>query len=140
MTPPSIAAILAERPDHGLGLPVDDGEQHAGCPVGNPPALLPLLYCPNIETETVGELLSAQPQPLTQGYDPLGRGIVDDPARQARLPANMVEDLAQSSLDLTSEPGALRRHRPEVSFLIAATSRDSALVSAGVRSSRFAFA
>ena len=38
-TPLALAAILAERLDHGLGIPVDDRQQHAGRPVGNPASL-----------------------------------------------------------------------------------------------------
>lgn len=130
-TRPSVVTFLAERPDHGLGVPVDDGEQHPSCPVGNTPTLFPLLNSPHVETEAFGELLTAQPKPLAEG---------DNPAWQLRLAADMGENLAQRRFDLTSELGAFTRHWPVVPFLIAATRRASALVSAGVRSSRSAFA
>ena len=139
-TRPSVVAILAERPDHASGVPVDDGEQHPSCPVGNTASLFPLLKSPHVETEAVGELLTAQPKPLAKGDDPASGGIVDDPAWQLRLAADMSEDFAQRSFNLASELGAFRRHCPVVPFLIAATRRASALVSAGVRSSRSAFA
>ena len=73
-------AIVAERPDHGLGVPVNDGEQHPSCPVGNTASPFPLLKSPHVETEAVGELLTAQPKSLAQRNNPAGGGIVDDPA------------------------------------------------------------
>ena len=99
----SIVAILAKCPDHGLRVTADDGQQHPGCPIGNAPALFPFLKSPHVETEAIGELLPAQPQPLAQPDDPAGDGIVDDPTRQTRLAANMGENLAQSRFDLTSD-------------------------------------
>ncbi len=119
---------------------INDGQQHTGCPIGNAPPLFPFLKSPHIETETISELLPAQPQPPAERDNPAGGGIVDDPTRQTRLAANMGEHLAQSRFDLTSEVGAFYRHFPWYSFLIAATRRVNALVSAGVSSSRSAFA
>ncbi|MDE0435640.1 MAG: hypothetical protein OXH92_16670 [Bryobacterales bacterium] len=69
---------------------------------------------------------------------PSGR-IVDRPAWQPRLGADMGENLAQCRFDLPPEFSAFRHHRPGVPFLIAVTSRDSALESADVWSSRSAF-
>ena len=40
LTGPSIASSLAKRPDRRLGLPVDDGEQHARRPFRNAPGAL----------------------------------------------------------------------------------------------------
>ena len=108
---PPIAAILAQCPDHSLGVTIDDGQQHPGCPIGNAPALFPFLNSPHIETEAIGELLPAQPQPLAERDNPAGGGIVDDPTRQTRLAANMGQNLAQSRFDLTSEVGAFHRHQ-----------------------------
>ena len=65
MTLPSLAAILAKRPDYSLRVTIDYGQQHPGYPIGNAPALFPLLKSPHIETEAIGELLPAQPHPLT---------------------------------------------------------------------------
>ena len=56
MTSLSAVAILAERLDHGLGVPVDDRQQNAGRPVRNTASLLPLLKRTGIETEAVGPL------------------------------------------------------------------------------------
>ena len=106
----SAVAILAEHLDHGLRVPVDDRQQNAGRPVGNPASLLPLLKGAGSKTEAVGELLTAQPEPLAQSNDPAGRGIVEDPARQLRLAADMRENLAQHRFDLPPEFGAFRRH------------------------------
>ena len=111
ITRPPIAAILAQCPDHSLGVTIDDGQQHPGCPIGNAPALFPFLNSPHIETEAIGELLPAQPQPLAERDNPAGGGIVDDPTRQTRLAANMGQNLAQSRFDLTSEVGAFHRHQ-----------------------------
>jgi hypothetical protein len=112
MTRPVITATLAQCPDHSLRVTIDDGQQHPGCPIGNAPALFPFLKSPHIETEAIGELLPAQPQPLAERDNPTGGGIVDDPTRQTRLAANMGENLAQSRFDLTSEVGAFHRHFP----------------------------
>ena len=112
MTPPSLAAILTKRPDHSLRVTIDDGQQHPGCPIGNAPALFPLLKSPHIETKAIGELLTAQPHPLAERDNPTGGRIVDDPTRQTRLAANMGENLAQSRFNLTSEVGAFHRHFP----------------------------
>ena len=90
----------------------------------------------HIEAEAFGEFLTAEPKPLSDRHNSFGGRIVDDPARQLRLTANVGENLAQRRFDLTPEFGAFARHRPETSFLIAATRRDNALVSACVRSSR----
>ena len=140
MTPPSAVAILTERLDHGLRVSVYDRQQNAGRSVRNPASLLPLLKGADIETETVGEFLTTQPEPLAEGDNPASGGIVDDPAWQLRLAADMGESLAQRRFDLPPEFGAFHCHCPVVPFLIAATTRDSTLVSAGVRSSRSAFA
>ena len=131
----SAVAILAERLDHRLRISVYDGQQNAGRPVGNPAPLLPLLKRAGIETEAVGEFLTAQPEPLAQSDNSAGRGIVDDPAWQLRSAADMRENLAQRRFDLPPEFSAFRRHGHVTPFLIAATRRDSALASAGVRSS-----
>ena len=112
MTRPSIAAILAQCPDHSFRVTIDDGQQHPGCPIGNAPALFPFLKCPHIETEAISELLPAQPQPLAERDNPYSGGIVDDPTRQTRLAANMGEYLTQSRFDLTSEVGTFHRHFP----------------------------
>ena len=133
-------SILAERPHHGLGVPVDDGQQNAGRPVGNAASLFPLLKSPHVETKTVGEFLPAQPKPLAEGDDPAGGRIVDDPAWQLLFTADMSENLAQRRFDVLPEFSAFRAHHPVVPFFIAATRRDSALASAGVKSSRSAFA
>ena len=122
----SVGAILGECPDHGLGVPVDDGEQHPRRPVGIGSALLSLLKSPHIQTETVGELLPGQAQPLAERDNPAGSGIVCDPAWQGHLAPNMTENLTQSRFDLDSRLGAFRRHGPNVSFLIAATSGNRA--------------
>ena len=102
----SASAIFAERPGHGLGFPVDNGDQHPRRPVGNTPALLPLLKSPHIQTETLGKLPPAQPQPLAERDNPAGGGIVDDPARQCPLTANMAENLAQTRFNLDSRLAA----------------------------------
>ena len=140
MISPSAVAIFAERLDYGLRVSVYDGQQNAGRPVWNTASLLPLLKGAGIKTEAVREFLTTQPEPLTQSDDSAGRGIVDDPAWQLRLATDMSENLAQRRFDFPSELSAFRRHGHVVPFLIAATRRDSALVSAGVRSSRSAFA
>ena len=140
MTRSSIAGILAKCPDHRLRVTIDDGQQHPGSPIGNASALFPFLKSPHIEPEAIGELLPAQPQPLAERDNPAGGGIVDDPTRQTRLATNMGENFAQRRFDLISEIGAFHRHFLWYSFLIAATRRVNALVSAGVRSSRSAFA
>lgn len=101
MNSPSAVAILAERLDHGLRVRVNDGQQNAGRPVGNPASLLPLLKGAGIETEAVSEFLTTPPEPLAQS---------DDPARQLRLAADMRENLAQRRFDLPPEFGAFPRH------------------------------
>ena len=136
---PALPAILAKRPDHSPGIVVDDGQQHTRGPVGSAAALFPLLNRARIEPEALRELLPAQPQPLAQGNDPFGGWIVDYPTSQARLAANMVENLAQRRFDLLPERASFTIHCP-VSFLIAATRRESARTSAAVRSFRSAFA
>ena len=73
--------------------------------LGNTPTLFPLLNSPHVETEAFGELLTAQPKPLAEGDNPAGGRIVDDPAWQLRLAADMGENLAQRRFDLTSELG-----------------------------------
>ena len=96
-TRPSVVTFLAERPDHGLGVPVDDGEQHPSCPVGNTPTLFPLLNSPHVETEAFGELLTVQPKPLAEG---------DDPAWQLRLAADMART-SPSAVSI-SRPSSVR--------------------------------
>ena len=81
-SPGSAGAIFTECPDHGVGLPVDNGEQHPRCPVGNTRALLPLLKRPHIQAETPGKLPTAQTQPFAER---------DNPAWQHRLSANMAK-------------------------------------------------
>ena len=77
---PSFNSIFAERPDHGLGVPVDDGEQPPRRPVGIAPALFSLLKSARVEAETPGELPAAQPEPLAESRNPAGSGVVDNPA------------------------------------------------------------
>ncbi len=140
MTPSSTVSILAERLDHGVRVSVYDGQQNASRPVGNPASLFPLLKGADIETEAVGEFLTTQPEPLAQSDNSASRGVIDDPAWQLRLATDMGENLAQRRFDLPPKFGAFLYHCHVVPFLIATTRRDSALVSAGVKSSRSAFA
>ena len=93
-----------------------------------PAPLFPLLKSSHVKTEAVGELPTAQPETLAQRDNPAGGRIVDDPARQLRLAADMGECFAQRRFDLTSELCAFIRHQPVVPFLIAATRRAGALV------------
>ena len=125
MPPLSAAPILPERLDHGLRVSIYDGQQNAGRPVGNPASLLPLLKGTGIETEALGKFLTAQPEPFAQSHDPAGCGIVDNPAWQLRLAADMSENLAQRRFNLPPKFGAFPRHCHVVPFLIAATRRDS---------------
>ena len=133
-------AILAESPYHGLGIPVNDREQHAGCAVGDAAPLFPILKSAHIQTEAVREVPPAQPQSLAKRDDASGGGVVDDPAGQRRVAPNMRENLVQRRFYLSPEFRTSGCHDPVVSFLIAATRRDNALMSAAVRSSRVALA
>ena len=60
--------------------------------------------------------------------------------RSAISSRKMGKHFLQRRLDLVPHPGSFFRHLPPLSLLIAATSRDNALVSAAVRLSRSAFA
>ena len=86
------------------------GEQYPCRPVGNTAALVPFLQSPHIETEPVGEFVPVQPQPLAECDNSVGGGIVDDPARQGRLAADMVENLAQRRFDFPCEFRAFAGH------------------------------
>ena len=104
----------------------------------NAAALFPILQGARIETKTIRELLTAQPQAFAKREDPLGGRVVDEPARQINLAAHMGKNLAQCRLDLATDLSSFHIHLSVPLFLIAVTSRDSTLLSAEVRSSRSA--
>lgn len=107
-----LSAILrAERADDGLGLPVDDRQQHASGPVRYPAPLLPFLQCAYIETETIGELLPTQIQTLSNRKDSAGGGIVHDSAGQRRVATHVGEYFFQRRLDLAPCVSSLCGHR-----------------------------
>ena len=107
---------------------------------GTAAALFPILQGARIETKTIRELLTAQPQAFAKREDPLGGRVVDEPARQINLAAHMGKNLAQCRLDLATDLSSFHIHLSVPLFLIAVTSRDSTFLSAEVRSSRSALA
>ena len=129
----------AERTHDRFGVAFDDSQQNAGGAVRYATSLFPILHGTRIETETVRKFLPAQLHSLPQCENPFRPGIVYYAAGQVHFPANMGENLLQGSFDLLTCPGSFRRHQFD-SFLIAATSREKALRSAAVRSSRSALA
>ena len=100
----------------------------------------PILQGARIETKTIRELLTAQPQAFAKREDPLGGRVVDEPARQINLAAHMGKNLAQCRLDLATDLSSVHLHLSVPLFLIVVTSRDSTFLSAEVRSSRSALA
>ena len=93
-----------------------------------------------IETKTIRELLTTQPQAFAKREDPLGGRVVDEPARQINLAAHTGKNLAQCRLDLATDLSSFHIHLSVPLFLIAVTSRDSTFLSTEVRSSRSALA
>ena len=83
-TPGFAGATLAERPVHGLGGQSITMSNTRATLSGTRRPRLPLLKSPHVETETVGKLLPAQPQPLAERDNTPGGGILDDLAWQRR--------------------------------------------------------
>ena len=118
---PGVALLRSERPHDRIRVAVDDGQQHAGGPVGNATALFSLLQGPYIETETIRELPPAQLQALAQGDDPVSDGVVHDPAGKHHLAAYMGKHFPVSidieadgpvpRLNSIAEPRCGRLHR-----------------------------
>ena len=129
-----------ERPHDGLRIAVNDGQQDTSRSVGNTPTLFPILQGAHLQTETVCELLSAQPQSLAKGDNPLSGRIVDNSARKFRLPADMGKNLTKGGFDLVAEFRASCCHFSLPSVFIVATTVENALISAEVRSLRSDFA
>ena len=132
--------LLAEHPHNCLWVTVNDGQQDAGGAIWNTASLFPFLHGTRVETESVRKFLATQLHALPYRKNMLCRRIVDNAARQIYFAAHVGKNLAQGRLYLLTRLGSFRRHRFLSSFLIAATSRDRALLSAAVRSSRSAFA
>lgn len=123
-----------------FGIPVNDSQQDAGGTIRDAPALFPVLHGPGVQSEPVREFLTTELHALAQRHDVLRRWIVDNPSGQGRFAPYVGKHLAQGGFQFVSYLGSLSRHRRIPSFLIVGTSRDSAFLSAGLRSSRAALA
>ena len=127
--------LLFEGAHNCLGVPVNDGQQDAGGTIRDSPALFPILYGTGIQSKPVREFLATELHALAERQYVLCRRIVDNPAGQRRFAPDMGKHLAQGSFQFMSYLGSLSRHRMLPSFLIVVTSRDSAFLSAELRSS-----
>ena len=131
---------LAERAYDGVGIPVDNREQNSSRATRNPPPLFPFLHRPDIEPEPLREFPAAKLEPPSERDDVLGSRVIDNPAGERCATAHMREHFGKGRLHLAPDVGTPVRHRIRSSSLIAATSRDSTFLSAGLRSSRSVFA
>ena len=85
---------LAKSADNRLGVTVNYCEQHTGRPIWHSPPLFPFLHRPDIEPETVCELLVAQLHSLAKSQDVLRGRVVDDATGKRRRATHMGERMA----------------------------------------------
>ena len=72
--------------------------------------MFPILQGARIETKTIRELLTAQPQAFAKREDPLGGRVVDETARQINLAEYMGKNLSHCRLDPATDLSSFHHH------------------------------
>lgn len=131
--------MSSEGTHNGLGFALNNRQQNTCRPIRDTPALFPLLQGAGVEAEAVCELLAAQLHAFAQRYDLLRSRVVDKAARKRVFAAYVGKDLAQRRFHFTSHLSSPNCHRIFSAALIAATTSESALLSAELSSPRSGF-